>query len=153
MSARATAPENAGRKQDGRFARGVSGNARGKGKGVRNKVTLAVEALLEGEAEALTRKAVELALAGDLAALRMCLDRIAPVRRDRAVIFKMPAITAVSDHPSALTTIIRAVGEGELSPVEAQAISAVLAEHRKAVETVDIEARLAAIEQGNAHDR
>jgi len=38
---------------------------------------------LEGEAEALTRKAVELALEGDVTALRLCLDRIA--RRARTV--------------------------------------------------------------------
>jgi hypothetical protein len=40
----------------------------GRPKGSRNKATLAAEALLDGEAEALTRKAIELALAGDVTA-------------------------------------------------------------------------------------
>jgi hypothetical protein len=48
------------------FQPGQSGNRAGKRKGTRNKVTLAVEALLDGEAETLTRKAIELAKAGDL---------------------------------------------------------------------------------------
>ena len=60
------------------FQPGQSGNRAGKRKGTRNKVTLAIEALLDGEAETLTRKAIELAKLGDLAALRVCLDRIAP---------------------------------------------------------------------------
>ena len=55
--------------------------------GARHKATVAAEALLDGEAEALTRKAVEMALAGDGTALRLCLDRIIPPRRERPVRF------------------------------------------------------------------
>ena len=61
-------------------------------KGVRNRATQAVEALLLGEAEALTRRAVELALAGDTTALRLCLDRIAPPQKDRPVVFALPKL-------------------------------------------------------------
>ena len=85
MNQPAPPPEKAGRKHDGRFAKGASGNPRGKSKGSRHRVTQAVEALMEGEAEALTRKAIEMGLAGDLTALRLCLDRIAPARRERLV--------------------------------------------------------------------
>ena len=79
----APSPENTGRNPDGTFAKGNAINLAGKPKGPRHKTTLAIEALLEGEAEALTRKAVELALEGDVTALRLCLDRIA--RRARTV--------------------------------------------------------------------
>ncbi len=44
--------------------------------GARHRSTLAAEALLDGETEQLTRKAVELALGGDTIALRLCLERI-----------------------------------------------------------------------------
>jgi hypothetical protein len=71
-------PANAGAKQGGRFPKGRSGNPAGKLKGTRHRTTLAAEALLDGEAEALTRKVIEMALAGDSAALRLCLDRILP---------------------------------------------------------------------------
>ena len=37
--------------------------------------------LLAGEAEALTRKAVEMALGGDVVALRLCIERLVPVAR------------------------------------------------------------------------
>ena len=82
-----TGPENGGAKQGGRFQKGRSGNPAGKPKGARHRATLAAEALLDGEAEELTRKAVELALAGDVIALRLCLDRILSPRRERPVTF------------------------------------------------------------------
>ena len=50
----------------------------GRPKGARHKATQAIQALLDGEGAALTRKAIELALAGDATALRLCLDRILP---------------------------------------------------------------------------
>lgn len=75
-----------GRNADGRFG---SGNP-AKPRGTRHKATQAVLALLEGEATALTRKAVEMALQGDGVALRLCLDRIAPPRMDSPVQFAMP---------------------------------------------------------------
>src|SRR3954451_23931868 len=46
--------------------------------GARSRATLAAMALLEGETEALTRRCVELALAGDTTALRLCLERLLP---------------------------------------------------------------------------
>ena len=88
------------------FEPGQSGNPAGKARGTRNKVTLAIEALLDGEAEALTRKAIELAKAGDMAALRLCLDRLAPplcrLNRVRAAI--LPA------RLSCMSFIANAVG-------------------------------------------
>ena len=73
-------------KQRGRpFEKGRSGNPAGRRRGSRNRSTQAAQLLLEGEAEALTRKAVELALGGDPAALRLCLDRVIPPHRRRLV--------------------------------------------------------------------
>src|SRR5262245_47204912 len=43
------------------FEPGQRGNPSGRPKGARNKTTIAVEALLDNEAEALTRKLIELA--------------------------------------------------------------------------------------------
>jgi hypothetical protein len=53
--------------------------------------------LLDGEAAALTRKAVELALAGDQAVLRLCLDRTGAPRRERAVELALPPIRSTAD--------------------------------------------------------
>src|SRR5204863_8750758 len=57
------------------------GNPRGP-RGAPHKATIAAEALLDGEAEGLTRKAIEAALGGDTAALRLCIDGIVPLRRE-----------------------------------------------------------------------
>jgi hypothetical protein len=55
-------------------------NPAGKQKGTQNKLTRALVALLEGEGEALTRKAIELAKEADIAALRLCIVSIASFR-------------------------------------------------------------------------
>ena len=117
-----SAAENTGQKQQiGRpFEPGQSGNPAGRPKGSRNKATLAVEALLDGEAEAITRKAIELAKQGDLVAIRLCLDRIAPPRKDRPIPFALPALDRVGDASASLAAIVAAVASGELTPGEAR---------------------------------
>jgi hypothetical protein len=129
-----------------RFQPGQSGNLRGKPRGCRHRVTLAAEKLLQGEAEALTRKAIELGLAGDVTALRLCLDRIVPHRKGRPVRFTMPTLRTPGDLVMALGIIARAVGHGELTPEEGQAVAAVLNAQRQAIELVAIERRLGALE-------
>src|SRR5262245_37388989 len=101
------------------FKKGESGNPEGRPRGARNKTTLAAEALLEGEAEKLTRKVIEAAKEGDVAALRMCLDRLIPVRRDRAVAFRLPPIKTPADAIAASAALVEAVAAGELTPSEA----------------------------------
>lgn len=118
----------------------------GRPKGARNRSTLAAEALLEGEARALTRKAVDIAKGGDVAALRLCIERLVPPRKDRPVRFAMPPVGEAKDHPAALAAVLGAVAAGELTPSEGEAFARILAEHRRAVETADLERRLAALE-------
>jgi len=131
------------RTSNGRFGPGNPGRP----KGARGKATLACEALLDGQVEQLTQKAIDMALAGDQVALRLCMDRLAPPRRDRPVSFKLPKIDGAADHPTALFAIMRAVALGELTPIEGQALAGMLAEHRKAIETADIDARLSSLEE------
>ncbi len=87
-----------GRRPDGTFGAGNPG----KPKGARHKATLAALELLDGEAEALSRKAVELALAGDTTALRLCLERIAPPRKDAPASFTLPEMETASDARAAI---------------------------------------------------
>jgi hypothetical protein len=107
---------------------------------------MAAEQLLDGEAQALTRKAVELALAGDTVALKLCLERILPIRRGRPVPFALPPIESVSDLPAAMAAVVAAVAEGTLTPEEAASISAILEAQRRAVETAQLEQRIALLE-------
>ncbi len=110
------------------FSPGVSGNPNGRPKGSRNKATLAAEALLEGEAEALTRKAIERALEGDATALRLCLDRLVPPRRDRPTPFDLPTLKEAADARDAFAAIIAATAEGELTPGEAATLAKLVAD-------------------------
>ena len=87
---------------------------------------MAVEALLEGEAEALTRKCIARALEGDGLALRLCLDRLAPPRRDRPVSFALPALKEAADARDAFAAVVRAVAEGELTPSEAVTLAGLI---------------------------
>jgi Family of unknown function (DUF5681) len=97
------------------FEPGKSGNPAGKLKGTRNRTTMAVEALLDGEAETITRKAIELAKGGDLTALRLCLDRIASPRKDRPVLFELPPITSPANAAQASAALVAAVALGGLT--------------------------------------
>lgn len=119
----------------------------GRKAGSRNRATLAAEALLDGEAEALTRKAIETALEGDTTALRIVLERILPVRKDRPITFDLAPLAGAGDHPAALASILAAMAAGDLTPTEAQAIAALLKEHRAAVETADLAERIDTLEQ------
>ena len=112
-----------GRNTDGTFARGHNV---GRPKGARNKTTLAVQVLLEGEAEALTRKAVELALEGDVTALRLCLDRIHPPRKDSPVPFDLPTNNGASSAVSMLQSILSGIANGDLTPSEATSLAGLI---------------------------
>jgi hypothetical protein len=98
------------------FKRGNPGRPRGS----RNKTTLAVEALLDGEAETLTRKVVELAKSGDTTALKICFDRIAPVRKDRTVEIDLPSLIEGFNLSHCVSVVISAAADGRITTGEAQ---------------------------------
>lgn len=130
-----------------KFTPGRSGNPGGRPKGALNKTTLATQALLDGEAEALTRKAVELAKAGNPMALRLCLERVLPPRKDRPINFDLPPLKGAADLAQALEAILRAVTHGEITPGEGQVLTGMLDAYRRGFETVDLEARITALEK------
>lgn len=129
-----------------KFTKGTSGNPAGRTKGTRNRTTIALEALLEGEAEAITRKAVELALAGDTVALRLCMERLIPARKDRPIRFALPEITGPRDLTKASAALLAAVAAGDITPSEAAELGRLIDAHVKAVEAADFAERLAALE-------
>jgi hypothetical protein len=138
--------ENTGRIQGGQFPRGKSGNPSGKPKGARHRTTLAVERLLEGEAEEIGRKAIELAKAGDTVALRLCLERIAPVRKGSPISLTLPIMLTPADVTTAMSAIISQMAEGEITPDEAAVAASVIETKRKVLETEELDRRLLAIE-------
>jgi uncharacterized protein DUF5681 len=93
-------PRPPGRARGRPFEKGRSGNPAGRRTGCRNKANIAAVALLEGEPEAPTRKAVERALIGDPTAMRLCVERILPPCRERTVNFALPPIESAPTGPS-----------------------------------------------------
>ena len=135
------------------FVKGRSGNPRGKPRGARHRATIAAESMLDGESEALTRKAIELALEGDGMALRLCLERILPARKDRPLRFTLPPLKSAEDAAAGLSAILEAVASGDLTPGEACDISRLLESFGKMLEGSEIEKRIAALEAAAALDK
>jgi hypothetical protein len=119
------------------FQPGQSGNPAGRRRGSRNKATLAAATLLDGEALGLTCRAVEAALAGDMLAMKLCLERVLPPCQERPVTFSLPSLAAVGngkiDEPSpqnvsrAMNAVTTALACAEIAPDEAATIAGVYA--------------------------
>src|SRR5215211_4476584 len=147
--------ENSGEDQSDRGRRpgnpawqpGVSGNPDGKPKGARNRTTVAMEALLEGDAEAITQKAIELAKGGDITAIRLCLDRLCPPRKDRYVSFAIPPLNSAADASRAAAAIVTAVASGELTPSEAAELGRLVESYARTLEATEFEERLTALKR------
>jgi len=139
-------PAETGRAPNGQFDKGQSGNPQGRPRGSRNKATLAAEAMLEGEAELLTRKVLDIAREGDLTALKLCLDRILPARRERLLQFELPPLRSASDAPRAIAAIAEAVAQGEITLTEATELGKLVETFVRAIEASDFEERLKMLE-------
>jgi hypothetical protein len=129
------------------FEKGRSGNPAGRPRGARNRATRAMQQALEGEAQALTRKAVELALDGNTTALRLCLDRLLAPRRDRSAPLELPPVEGAGGLAGAMAAIVAAAGNGEISSAEAGGWARLVDIFLKALETHDFEQRLDALEK------
>ena len=138
-------PKLPGRLRGRPFEKGRSGNPGGRRRGCRNRATLAAAALLEGEAEALTRKAVEMALDGDPTAMRLCMERLLPPCRERTVEFSLPPIAGTRNGETSgpsprevawtMDAVTAALAQGEITPGEAEKIAGVVDTFVRAIET------------------
>ena len=146
MTATAAATIDTVEARRGAFQPGQSGNPSGGPPGSRNKSKLALEALLDGEAENLTRRAVEMALAGDTTAMRLCLERIYPARKDTPVTFDMPKLDTAADAIKAMAAIMSAVASGDLTPAEANELAKLVDTFTRAIEAHELDERLKRLE-------
>ena len=131
-----------GRNTAGQFTEGNSG----KPKGSRNKATIAIESLLEGQAEALTQTAISKALDGDSMALRLCMDRIAPLPKDNTISFTLPHMESANDASKAAGSVLKAVSVGEITPIEGSRVMGLIDSFRRTLELTVIEHRIQALE-------
>ena len=103
--------------------------------------------MLDGEAETLTRKAIELAKEGDITALRLCMDRLVPPRKDRPVSLDLPTIDCARDVPKAISALLATVAAGELAPSDAIEVAKLLDAYARAVEISELAERLDNLEK------
>jgi uncharacterized protein DUF5681 len=130
------------------FQKGESGNPAGRPRGVRNRATILMQNLLADDAETIARKAIELAKDGDIAAIRMCMDRLAPARKDEPVVLDLPPLDTAADTVAASARIVAAVAAGDLTPSEAADLAKVIDIYVRALETRSFEERLTKLENG-----
>ena len=143
-------PQNRQYRPRGRpFAKGQSGNPAGRRRGCRNKATLMAELYLDGEAEGLVRKAVEMAYAGDALALRLCLERTIAPRRERPEPVALPPLRSSADLAPAMGAVAAAVARGLMTTGQAAELSAVFATVVRAIEVDEFNRRLTAVEHGD----
>jgi hypothetical protein len=141
-----TPTKNGDKSTDTRFQPGNPGGP-GRPAGSRNKATLALDKIADDAGEEILNAMVGAAKGGDLRAADLVLQRIWPARKSRPIAMTLPAIQSAADVLAAVGAVADAVGAGEITPDEGQAVASILEAKRRAIETVDLEARLSALEQ------
>ena len=139
--------KTAGKPSGKPFQKGDRANPNGRPAGSRNKASLLLDQMAEGDAEGILRKTIAAAKKGDMRATELVLSRIWPVRKGRAVSLDLPAIKTAADVVAAVGLVADAVGTGTITPDEGQAVAAVLETKRRAIEMVELEARVSALEK------
>jgi len=140
------------RNPNGRWKKGISGNKAGRPVGSRNYAALLIEQLLEGEAEALIRKAIELGKNGNIQALRFCLELLVPVRRERSVELEIRPSENGEDVPLNFRDILENVAQGRITPAEGESLANILTNHLRTLEAAELDRRVQALEETARED-
>ena len=125
---------------------GQSGNPNGRPKGSRNRVTLVALAAMEEGADAIARKVVDLAKEGDISAARLVIERLVPVAKERPIFLALPDTGSAKGVAEAQAAILQAVAAGDILLGEAATLAGIVEARRKAVETLELETRISALE-------
>jgi hypothetical protein len=137
-----------------KFKKGQSGNPTGRPRGSRNKATLLADQIFDEKlfgddkkADAIISKAIALAEGGDTTCIRLCLDRIAPVRRDRPVCFTLPNMAKAKDAVKASAAIVAAVANGDLTPMEASELGKLVDSYARTLQAAEFDERISKLEK------
>ena len=139
-------PDNSTPKQRHGFQKGQSGNPAGRPKGVRHKAVEALDVLGRDAGREIVQAVIDAAKGGDARAAELVLKRIWPEQKGRPVVLDLPRVTEAAHVVEALAEITNAAARGEITPDEAQALAGLVEVQRRAIETQELEARIAALE-------
>jgi hypothetical protein len=134
------------------FQKGQSGNPAGRPPGSRNKTAIALQELLEHDAESIARMVTQLAKDGNIAAIRMCMERLLPPLRHEPVTCDLPALETAAHAVAAASAIVAAVASGDLTASEAVDLAKAVDLHVRALASAAFEERLARLENSPAHE-
>lgn len=136
------------RTKTGKYAKGSSGNPKGRPAGVANLMSRKLRSMLEAEAEAVTAALINAAKAGDGAALKLVVDRISPAPKfPFREPFEVGKLETVDDCAGAMRRLTEAVATGELVEDHADSIAARIRDTARLVEVADLESRIVALEE------
>ena len=125
------------------------GNNFGKGRpaGSRNKATLVLEALIEGQGEEIINTIIASAKDGDMTAAKALLDRLVPTRKSSPPAISLSPAASTTHLEGALFEVFNHLADQNLAPEEAAQITSVIASHIKLHETLKLEDRILQLEQ------
>ena len=78
------------------------------------------------------------------------MERIAPAPKDQPVAFSLPKMNNAKDASEAAGSVLTAVSEGELTPIEATRVMGLIDSYRRTMELTEIKERLKALENNHA---
>jgi hypothetical protein len=136
---------NGDKTKPGQFEPGNPGGP-GRPAGSRNKATLVLDELAEGDAKEILTGVLKQAKAGDMKAAEVILARVWPIRKGRKVSLELPEVKTPQDVLTAISAVLAATANGDITPDEAALVAGLLEVKRKAIETVNIEERIAKLE-------
>lgn len=144
-------PEKTGKKQETtQFQKGLSGNPKGRPKGSCGKSTQLAQSILQDNATEICHQLIEQAKRGNVQAIKIVIDRILPICKERHITVDLPQIKSPSDVLTAINLITAAVSEGKISPSEGEALGRIVDINIKTLELNSYEERLRALEaKGN----
>jgi len=123
---------------------------RGRPKGSRHKTKCPGQHLLDEYAEHLVRKCIALAMQGDRSAMRICMERVSPARRDACIQMNLPSIQTAKDLDQAAEKVTQAIRRGDITPGEAGTMMHILESRSRVIERVEWENRLEKLEENVA---
>ena len=131
------------------FQKGQSGNPAGRPRGSRNKASIRMQEMLEQKLEELVDKLVKIALAGNIGALRLCLDRLLRARANEPFVCEIPRLEKAADAVGAMAELTSAAAAGDVTADQANKLARVISLYVNALEAHDFEDRLAKLERAD----
>ena len=107
----------------------------GRRRGSKNKATLLATGLAREQGEELLRKAIEMAMGGNVAMMKFLLDRILP--KERPIDLELPHLDYAHDSVDAMAEIVDAVSAGRISPREAADVAQLVSAFTRAIDITD----------------